>query len=1094
MSTVRLWEAPLSIPTYAVGEPEKNPIFFTGRTYQGAKGPMYPYPLLDKLSTEKRDKSYRAINLQNPYLDVTVLPELGGRIFSGQDRTNGYDFIYRQHVIKPALIGMVGAWISGGAEWDLPHHHRASTFMTADCYTTQNPDGSATIWVGETEWRHRMRWTVGITLFPDRSYIETAITLRNRTPLVNSFLCFTNMAVHATPDYQVIFPPETQFGVQHAKSEFVHWPIARESYGGQDFRQGAERVDVSWWKNHANWISIFAWNHRDDFFGGYDYGRDAGIAHVADHHVAPGKKFFEFGNGTPGQMYDKILTDTDGPYLELMAGAYSDNQPDYSWIQPYEVKAVKQYWYPLRGLGGLKKANRDAALNLEVRDGKTVHLALNATTEFRDATVLLRAGERVLAQDRITISPDKPYARQIELPKGVRGVDMCLSLLDCAGRELVAYQPKPRVELPMPPVVVPPAPPKDIPTSEEVYLAGLRLEQFHSPAAEPEPYYQEVLRRDPGDARANTALGILYYRRGRFTEAREKLEAAIARLTKHYTRVRSGESHYYLGLVLRMQGSLIEAEDALNRAAWDLAWRASSNYELSELAIIRGDLPGALEYVNQSLAHNSLNNQAHCLRALILRTLLRWDEAHEATRQVLRSDPLDFRGRHEQIRQLVATGKNAGREEQELLELMREEPQAHLELAGDYARCCHWTEAAGVLQRLLKATSGRVDPMVHYTLAFYLDRAGDRQGARQHHDLAAQTPPDHCFPRRLESIEVLRSAMAHNPVDARAPYYLGNLLYDLQPQEAIAAWERSRELDGSLATVHRNLALGYARIRSDRSRAVASMEKACSADPADPKLYYELDVLLEAEGTSPQERLKRLRQHHEVVQRRDDALLREISLYVLLGDYNHALELLDSHHFHVWEGGEIVAHDAFTDAHLLRGREHFIDGRFDAALADFVAALEYPDRFEVGRPHDGGRIGEVAYLAGRAYEAMGKTAEAMAMFGRATGKERPGVYLAYYQALASRKLGRHEQAARLLEGLKSAGEKQISSGLGVDFFEKFGAREDDRRQRAAGHYLLALAQLGLGDETAAQEHLAQALDLNPSHLGAKAMASRAMRI
>ena len=543
-----------------------------------------------------------------------------------------------------------------------------------------------------------------------------------------------------------------------------------------------------------------------------------------------------------------------------------------------------------------------------------------------------------------------------------------------------------------------------------------------------------------------------------------------------------------------MQGSLVEAEDAFNRAAWDLAWRASSYYELAELAIIRGDLAAALEYADQSLAHNSLNNQAHSLRALILRKLGRLDEAQEATRQVLRSDPLDLRGRHEHILQLVATDKDAGREEQVLLGLMRGDAQAHLELASDYARCCQWAEAAEVMQRMLRTTSGKVDPMVHYTLACYLDRAGDRQGAVQHYDLAAQMRPDHCFPFRLESIGVLRNAMAHDPADARAPYYLGNLLYDMQPREAIAAWERSRELDGSPATVHRNLAFGYARIGNDRPRAIASMEKACSADPNDPKLYYELDVLLEAQGVDPQERLRRLQEQHEVVQRRDDTLLREISLHLLLGDYDRALELLDSHHFHVWEGGEIVAHDAFTDAHLLRGRGHFVEGRLEAALADFTAALEYPDRFEVGRPHDGGRIGEVAYLAGRAYAAMGKTAEATAMFGRAIEKERPGVYLAYYQALACRKLGREDQAARLLNGLKNEGEKQASSGSGVDFFEKFGAREDERRQRAAGHYLLALAQLGMGDDAAAEQHLAQALELNPSHLGAKAMASKAMRI
>lgn len=384
--------------------------------------------------------------------------------------------------------------------------------------------------------------------------------------------------------------------------------------------------------------------------------------------------------------------------------------------------------------------------------------------------------------------------------------------------------------------------------------------------------------------------------------------------------------------------------------------------------------------------------------------------------------------------------------------------------------------------------------MVHYTLAFYLERTGDQQGAQRHYRLGGEMPPDYCFPFRLESIEVLRSAIARNPSDARALYYLGNLLYDLQPEEATAAWERARQLDGCFATVHRNLALSYARLRNDRPQAIASLEKACACDPADGKLHYELDVLLELQGVSAPERLKQLERHHDAVARRDDALIREISLHILLGNYDRALELLNTHHFHVWEGGEAVAHDAYTNAHLLRGRCRFAAGRLDAALADFQATMEYPYRFELGRPHDGGRIAEAGYLAGRAYEALGKLAEAKAMFARATEKEKPGTYLAYYQALAYRKLGRPEEATKLLDGLKAAGEKQLSRASDVDFFEKFGSREDERRQRANAHCLVALAQLGLGDEGAAEKHLASALQLNPSHVAAKALSSREMRL
>ena len=125
--SVRIWEESLVVPTYLIEAPDPNPVFYFGRAYQGAQGPVYPYPFLDRLTDRKVDKSYRAVYLENEFLKICVLPELGGRIFSAVDKTNGYDFVYRQRVIKPALIGMLGAWISGGVEWNIPHHHRATT-------------------------------------------------------------------------------------------------------------------------------------------------------------------------------------------------------------------------------------------------------------------------------------------------------------------------------------------------------------------------------------------------------------------------------------------------------------------------------------------------------------------------------------------------------------------------------------------------------------------------------------------------------------------------------------------------------------------------------------------------------------------------------------------------------------------------------------------------------------------------------------------------------------------------------------------------------------------------------------------------------
>ncbi len=351
---VRLWETNLVIPTYLAAPPSPVPRFYEGRTYQGAKATFYPYPVQDVLTDVKSNVTYKALFLENDYLQICVLPELGGRIFSAVDKTDGYDFFYRQHVIKPALIGMLGAWISGGVEWNVPHHHRATSFSPVDYTTQTNADGSATIWVGEIELRHRMKWLVGMTLYPDRSYLELTCKMFNRTPFAWPMLFWINAAVHANTNYQVIFPPSTEWAAQHAKPAFANWPIAHQIYGGTDYRRG---VDISWWKNHPNPVSFFAWNYEDDWFGGYDHGKEAGVIQVSDHNVAPGKKFFEWGNGPQGEMWSQILTDDDGPYLELMAGAWSDNQPDYSWIQPGETREWKHWWYPIRNLGGVKAAH-----------------------------------------------------------------------------------------------------------------------------------------------------------------------------------------------------------------------------------------------------------------------------------------------------------------------------------------------------------------------------------------------------------------------------------------------------------------------------------------------------------------------------------------------------------------------------------------------------------------------------------------------------------------------------------------------------------------------------------------------------------------
>jgi tetratricopeptide (TPR) repeat protein len=799
---VRLWEQEETIPTYLAGPPDPNPMFHFGRQSQGAEGRIYPYPLYDNLTNQRGAKTYRMVYLENEYVRIGILPEIGGRLFSAVDKSNGYDFVYRQHVIKPALIGLIGAWISGGIEWNIPHHHRASTFLPVQWQTEEHADGGRTVWVGELEVRHRMRWAVGYTLRPGSAVLTAAVRILNRTPFLQTMLCFANVAVHANENYQIIFPPSTQWVTHHSKREFAAWPIARGRYGSADFGAG---VDVSWYKNHLQANSMFAWNYADDFFAGYDHGRQAGTMCIADHHVVPGKKFWTWGSGPRGRMWDEILTDSDGPYIELMVGGYSDNQPDYSWLQPFETRAFEMSWYPFRDLGGVKHANLEAAVNLEVRDG-AARIGFHTTRAHPAATArLVTAGGKVLSEERIAIEPGRPYAKQIPLPAGVDGRDLRTSL-SAGGRELVAWAPLKPGPLPQPPTYTPPPAPREIANPEELVLAGQRADQFHSPTLDADPFWAEALRRDPGNSEAATGLGRLALRRAKFAEAEKHFRTALARLTANHTTPKNAEPLYHLGVALAAQGLRDAAVDAFQKAAWSQEWKAPAYFALAEIATARGDFPAALGFVQRSLDANALNVRAYGLQAAVLRQL---DRPAEALASIdlgrHKTDPLDVRLAAERW---LAGGDGADA----LFATLQAHPANALELAAEYANAGLWRDGAAVLTRTVAAASdaGRVSPLCHYYLGEFAERLGDSAGAADHRARAAAAPADYVFPFQWENIAVLRRAMAANPRDARAPYYLGNLLFDWQPTEAIALWEKSVALDPTFAIAWRNLAQAHA--------------------------------------------------------------------------------------------------------------------------------------------------------------------------------------------------------------------------------------------------------------------------------------------
>ncbi|MBN1998200.1 DUF5107 domain-containing protein, partial [candidate division KSB1 bacterium] len=888
---VRVSEDTLTIATYLTDPPNPMPRFYEGRTHQGVQRHVYPYSMNDNLTREKEPRPYHIVTMENEYIKLGIMPLLGGRVFYAEDKTNDYVWFYRQHVIKPSLIGMLGYWISGSNAWGFPHHHGPNTVKPMDYKICDNKDGSQTIWIANIDRRHRMRILVGYTVFPNSSLVEMTIRPQNRTPVVNSFLFWANPSVHVDTTYQVIFPPSVQYVTQHAKREMTTWPIADRRYNRFDYKD----VDISLWKNIGVPSSFFSWDPKEDYFGGYDHGKQAGTVWVGNHHTCPGMKFWAWGNNPGGDRTNAGLTDNDGHYIELMAGAFTDNQPDYSWLQPLENKDVKMIWFPVRDLGGLKYANRNGALNLCIQD-QTVLLRMNTTFPKKQARVILSAKDRDLVQKTVDIDPATPFSVDVPSPEGLTENDLSVSLTAADGTTLLSYRPADHhpPDEPIPEPLNPPAAPEKIKTIEELYLTGLRLDQFYNASVDPMPYYLEALKRDSADYRVNVQLGIKAIKDHNWTEAENRFRTAAGRITANYTRPRDGEALYYLGYVLKTLGQLDQAYDLLYRATWSAAWHTPAFYELAEIDCIRRDYLSALDHLNRAISTNSDCQKAQNLRILVFEKLGDGQKAQKLAETRLLADPLNHLAANELVYLCDKTGR-ASELLSELQTVMRNDVESYLELATDYMNAGFFQRAVDVLSRLEKA--GETYPMLYYYLGYCYDKLNQPEKAREYDLTAAKMPHTYCFPYRQESLFVLQHAMRKNPGDARVPYYLGNLLYEHQPEAAVLYWQKSREIDDSFYIVHRNLGLAAEEVEGDIEKALKCYEKAVACFSDDPRLLYEIDELYEKNKAAPQTKYELLKNNAETAQRRTETLLRLATRAVEAGQYAEAMEILNNNEF-----------------------------------------------------------------------------------------------------------------------------------------------------------------------------------------------------
>lgn len=1089
MDNVKVWEEDILLPTYGVGKPEKNPMFLEKRVYQGSSGVVYPYPVIEKIEDTPEDKRYHAVYLENEYLRVMILPELGGRVQMAYDKLKKRHFIYYNHVIKPALVGLTGPWISGGIEFNWPQHHRPSTFLPVDYAIERCPDGSAIVWVNERERMFHQKGTAGFTLRPGRAVLEIRGKVSNPTPVPQTFLWWANPAVAVNDAYQSVFPGDVNAVFDHGKRDVSRYPIATGTYYKMDYSAG---VDISRYRNIPVPTSYMAIRSRYDFVGGYENDTRAGLLHVANHHISPGKKQWTWGNGDFGRAWDRNLTDADGPYIELMTGVYTDNQPDFSWLQPYEEKTFTQYFMPYRELGVVKNASADLLLNIEA-EGEGARLKLFATSAFTDLQVVVTKAGAVCFDRSFDLSPEHILDEIVPLA----GLEDCrVAIFNAAGKLMLSWEPESEEVKPVPDPAKAALDPKEIRTTEQLYLTGLHLEQYRHATYSPADYYEEALLRDPEDVRNNNAMGLWLLRKGQFAKAEPYLRAAVRTLTLHNPNPYDGEPLYNLGLALKYQEKTEEAYTCFYKACWNAAWQDAGYLALAQLSAARGHWEEALEEIDKSLLRNWHNLRGRHLKAMILRRLGRTEEALSWIEDSLRIDCFNFGCAFEKY---LLTGAEADRELWFIR--MRAEGHNYEELAVDYASAGAWEEGLRVAELAITLpVAGQT--LLHYYKSWFLLNLGLAGEAAEAIRQAESQPADYCFPNALEAMLALQAVARAGRRTPKAWYYLGNIAYDKrQYANAMAAWEESARQEDTFPTVLRNLSLAYFNKLHREEEAVALLEKAFRLDTSDARVLMELDQLYKRLNRPHADRLAFLESNREVAFTRDDLYLEYVTLLNQTGRYEEAIERIDSRKFHPWEGGEGKVPAQYQLARVELGKAYLAAGRYEEALGRIEECFVYPPHLGEGKLQ-GAQENDFLYYKGCALEGLGREEEARCCFRKAaSGQSQPAAAVYYndqkpdkifYQGLALRKLGCEAEARSRFHALLSYGEKHLFDRFKMDYFAvslpdlQIWEEDMDKKNRIHCQYLMGLGYLGLGRMDKAKACLEAALRMDTNHQGVQA--------
>jgi tetratricopeptide (TPR) repeat protein len=1030
-----VWQGTLTLPTYEEAAPDPNPPFdqYANDRFN------YPYTLRTNLTNRRTDHAWRALFLENEYLKCSVLPDLGGHVYTCTDKISGQPMFYANPSIKKAAISYRGAWAAFGIEFNFPVSHNWVSLSPVDFAFGQRDDGSGFVQVGNIDRVYGMQWSVELVLQPHCTVLEERVTLNNRSDVRHRFYWWNNAGVQVWDDSRVQYP--MRFTASHGFRDVEPWPIQKDG------------TDLSIVKNQTSGpVSLFVHGSREPYMGVWNPHTNTGVVHYAEYAQLPAKKIWSWGTDPDGLDWRTALSDNNSAYVEVQAGLFR-NQETYAFLEPRQTIRFSEFWMPVRDIGGISRANLTEVVHLD-RQQQAIVIGLNVNQAVPQATLRILAGDHVVFQQKADLSPQQTWSHRLEGAEDQH--KYAFELRDSKGSLLLRQIEGQYDWTPTEQIRTGPQPSFNIPDrehrTEDDWLQLGNEEELDGALLVALQTYRDALARFPESMQGRKAAGRLCASLLRYQEAKTLLEPVAARDTT------DAEVSYYLGIAYEGLGQNREARESYEAAERLPAFHAAAGVRLAELSARGEDLQMAESYLRSATRAAPDDPRAAEELSAVLEAEGKTEEVQNLANEWLKRFP-------QRYFLLEQIGKPD-------LQHLGDDAERVLNVASEYMRLGMYSRALDVLSRnypppIPDETEPGVlppgkHPMVAYFGAFCREKLG--QASSTDFNAAAHLPTNYVFPSRPEDLDVLRTAVRLNSQDATAHYLLGTLYFSRGVTgEALAEWEQARKLNPQIPVLHASLGRALLHEEADSEKALSVFQEGLRADPSNIELYTGMDQALSILRRPPQERVAALERYPDHAHMPSNLVYELILNLVEAGEFERAEALFHNRFFPREEGG-INVREVWLELEVQRATSFARTGR----CADAVGLVDHlatpvPD---LPFTHDGlepfVRSARFSYLIGSVYKVCGADEKARASFERSA--QQSGLGNAFWAWRASKELPDFDES----------GAKQKLSGI-------LELSNNDSERNAWWLYNMAMLDSSVGNDQRAQGEFREAL-LAPNRL------------